>query len=228
MVAVLTSAVLCFASGCAVTGFSSISLWPVLDLPPHGEVTEVMALWSDGVVVMPDPDPRHHGRPAPGFSGRILLYGPSHKEPLAADGTVTVYLYDITHQPDPPVPLEVWTIDPANLQRVARKDSLGWGYNLWLPWSTCSPEVRRVSLVVKYTPHEGMERFSGHTKMTVNDESGLRPPSQLEVSGTSMTPTGASVGGTSQPSVRASTIAVPRSSSLSRLVEDAGKAPPAR
>jgi len=219
---------LSLATGCATTGFGMLAIWPGFDLPPKGEVTEIMALWSDGVVVMPDPDPRNHGRPVPGFQGRILLYGPYHKEPLAVDGTITVYLYDLTHTSDPKVPLEVWNLDELNLARVARKDSLGWGYNIWLPWSTCNPNVRRVSLVVKYTPKEGMERFSGHTKLTVNDDSGLRPPSHLDLQGMGLTPTGREVPRPHEPGFRSSTIRVPHNSSLSRIVNEPPAGQPAK
>jgi hypothetical protein len=207
-------------AGCATTSFcTTCCCWPV-QLPPTGEVTQIMALWADGVVIQPNPDPRYHGHPTPGFNGRVYLYGPQHKEPLAADGVLTVYLYDTTHDADNKIPLEVWNVDEANLARVGKRDSLGWGYNLWLPWTTFSKDVHRVNLVVKYHPHEGLDRFSGHTKLTVNDDSGLRPPAQLDVTGSRLTPQGQPLSAEPGSSVRASTIAVPRSSSLSRLAPE--------
>jgi hypothetical protein len=218
-------------SGCASTNFdicASCCCWRN-DLPAHGEVTQVMALWAEGVVDQPSADPRNPvtlGRPVPGFSGRVYLYGPASKEPLAAEGVITVQLYDASNPTpaDNQPPLEVWNLSEENLQRIGKKDGLGWGYNIWVPWSTMKPDIHRVYLVVKYQPKQGLPAFSGSTKLAVNDGAGLRPPAMLETRIESK-PSYRIIEGTGEPTVRSSTIAVPRGSSLSRVGHEGPEKP---
>lgn len=207
--------------GCASTEFCTNCCnccWPAASVIPHGEVKQVMALWADGLVVQADPF--RNGIRTPGFSARVHLFGKDLGEPLAADGTLMVQLYDTTHptsgmQP----PLEVWNIDEANLEQLGKKAGLGWGYNLWVPWTTYRPEIHRVSLVVKYQPHRGIPAFSGHSELTVNDGSAVRPPSQLEVHNSSLSPQGLHPKDDG-PSVRTSTLPVLPGSSLERLAPE--------
>lgn len=150
-------------TGC-VTLDSMSGCWH--DAPPCGEVAQVMTLWAGGIVVQPDP--LRGGIPSPGVAGRIYLFGAELGTPLRADGSLIVHLYDdSTPESGPKVPREVWTVDAANLQRVQKKDGLGWGYNLWLPWSTYEPSIQRVHLVVCYKPVKGSDAWSSSTTLQV-------------------------------------------------------------
>lgn len=145
--------------------------WPA-DGPSKGEVAQVVPLWADGLVV--HPDPMRNGLPTPGFAGRVYLFGQDMAEPLAADGMVSVHLYE----GDTSKPKEVWNIPVAELQKVLKKDGLGWGYNLWLPWYTYRPEARKVTLVVQHRSKEGKDVWSGAAALAVNTGEG---PSEVSV-----------------------------------------------
>jgi hypothetical protein len=204
---------LLLVSGCATTCTTCCFPWLAPELP-HGEVTQVMALWADGVVYQPDR--LNHGKPSPGLSGRVYLFGPDPREPVVGDGALAVHLYDDAQPPtEQPAPREVWNIDEANLQRVLTKDGLGWGYNLWLPWSNYHPEIRKISLAVKFQPKVGPPAWSSSTLVAISDGSGKpRRPSQLQ---TLMT----TAAGRRPGETKASTIRVPDTSSLSTLASPA-------
>lgn len=46
--------------------------------------------------------------------------------------------------------LEQWRFDPQTLKRLLKKDMIGQGYTLFLPWGTYRPDVRRVRVNVRY------------------------------------------------------------------------------
>ena len=187
--------------------------WPVHEGPVVGEVHQILALWADGVVVQPDP--QRHGTPTPGFSARVYLFGPDLAEPVATDGTLTILLYDepMGQVGKPAVPREVWKIDAASLERVLKKDGLGWGYSLWVPWTTYAPDVRRVRLVVKHEAPNGRETWGGSMAMTVGDGTRPRPPSRLHTTTAARSVDAA----TSRSRTKSTSIPVPRDSSLSPL-----------
>jgi hypothetical protein len=150
--------------------------WPWEDAPEAGEVNQVIAMWSDGVVVQPDPS--QEGKPTPGFNGKIYLLDARTGKACAATGSVVISLYDAAAPPGAP-PREVWEIDADTLRRVARKDGVGWGYAVWLPWTTADPSIFNVTLAVHYKPARGSDVWSNHSTIRVRDGQQLTPPSQL-------------------------------------------------
>lgn len=165
------------AGGCVTTLGPSLP-WSGAAKPERGEVAQVVALWADGIDVQPDA--MLGGRPTPGLAGRVYLFDAQMKG-LEADGLLTVHLYDDAQPPsDQPLPREIWNLDPLSLQRVVKKDGLGWGYSLWLPWSNYRPEIRKVTLVVRYQSSKGKEVWSGAMTAVVNDGAGAKAPSQLQ------------------------------------------------
>jgi hypothetical protein len=127
----------------------------------ENKVLQVTPIWASGVVVQPDPSRR--GAPTPGFAARLYCFGRDQGYPVEADGSFTVYLYD-----DPEkaaangTALEIWHLDPDTMQTLYKKDALGAGYNLWLPWSTFRRDLRQVCFVVHYQPKIGREIWSQH------------------------------------------------------------------
>ncbi len=145
---------------------------------PKGEVTQVVTIWADGIVA--HPDPARGGLPTPGLAGRVYLFGHNKGEPVAAEGGLCVHLYDDAQPPsDQPAPREVWNIDQENLNLVLTKDLLGWGYNLWLPWSNYRADIRKVTLVVQYKANTGREVWSSTMVLGVNDDNGVRTPGDI-------------------------------------------------
>ncbi len=169
-------------AGCVTTGPLPLPKW---DAPPKGQVAQVMPLWADGIAVQSDP--MQGGRPVPGLAARVYLFGPDLGQPLVADGTLIVYQYDDLQPPsDDQLPREVWTLDKASLEKLLKKDALGWGYNLWLPWSSYNPAIRKVGLVICYRPEKGMDAWSGQHILPLRGENpgpsaaGPKRPSSLQ------------------------------------------------
>ncbi len=130
---------------------------------------QVVATWNPGVVKTPDPV--HDGEPAPGLVGRIYLFGAEVGAPLVGDGSLVVDLYDDTAGPaGPGAPaLERWEIDRDTLKRLQRRDAIGWGYTVFLPWATYKPEVNRVHLKVRYIPPKGVPLYAASAPMTLGE-----------------------------------------------------------
>lgn len=164
-------ALLVLTAGC-------VSLGPLVlseDNPPTGAICQVVATWNNAVVFTPDPT--HNGDPTPGIAGRLYLFGPTMSYPLAGDGCLVVDLYL-----DPPgtttpiagaTPVEEWRIDKDTLHRLLRKDAIGWGYTLFLPWGTYKKEINQVRLRVRYQPAQGTPLFAETPRLTLSDENTL-------------------------------------------------------
>jgi len=164
-------ALLALTAGCVSLG----SLVPGEDKPPMGDICQVMATWNNQVVFTPDPT--HNGDPTPGIAGRLYLFGPTFGYPVAGDGCLVVDLYL-----DPPgtttpiagaTPVEEWRIDKDTLHRLLRKDAIGWGYTLFLPWGTYKREINQVRLRVRYQPAQGTPLFAETPRLTLSDENTL-------------------------------------------------------
>ncbi|HMP02320.1 MAG TPA: hypothetical protein PKC45_07450 [Gemmatales bacterium] len=180
---------LTLASGCVSVQFHAPGwppCWPWEERPPIGEVGQVVALWGDGVVMQPDPG--RNGQITPGFNGKVYLIDGQKGQALGADGHLVVSLFD-TSDPTGQTPREVWEIDPVNLKKVCRKDGVGWGYALWLPWTTAHLPMQHVTLVVKYRPASGREVWSTPSNFRVREGNALQPASNLNATTTNVGPT---------------------------------------
>jgi hypothetical protein len=129
---------------------------------PHASACQMVATWYPEVLTTPDP--AHGGLPVCGLAGRVWLFGPEVGAPVVGDGSVVVDLYDETPGPRPkdatPVPLEEWRFDRDTLKRLQKQDAVGWGYTLFLPWSTYRPEITHVRLMLRYAPVTGSPLFN--------------------------------------------------------------------
>ena len=140
-------------------------------------VSQVGAAWSNKLNFVADP--AHAGTPAPGLAGRLYLFGATPDFPFIGDGGLVVDLFDDTvHPGEPPVQggkhIEQWRFDPATLKRLARKDTIGDGYTLFLPWGTYKPDIKNVHLVTRYEPKNGPPVYAPANALHI-DHSGAPP-----------------------------------------------------
>jgi len=137
------------------------------DPPPTGTPCRVVTTWAREVTFTPDPV--NGGANTPGLAGRLYLFGPEITFPMLCGGQLTVDLYDARPEVNEgkPVLLEQWLIDSATLQRLQKKDTIGWGYTLFLPWGTYRPEINRVLLKVRFNPVKGTPLFADPTTLTL-------------------------------------------------------------
>jgi hypothetical protein len=120
---------------------------------PTEPITTIIATWSPDVASCPDPT--QSGKPMPGLAGRVYFFGRG-AIPVACDGgiEVQVYLVDADGQAVDR-PLEIWQIDPGTLKRLEKRDMIGLGYSLFLPWGTYRPSISRLEFRLSYLPNQG-------------------------------------------------------------------------
>jgi hypothetical protein len=153
-------------SGCVTLGPHLAVGPPVSAEAPSQMVVTWLPRAVQGVDVV------HAGRTAVGLAGRAWLFGADAGTPLVGDGAVTVELYTESPTPGaPPQLLETWNIDHENLhKKCLKRDMVGWGYNLELPWSTYRPDVTHVLMRVCYKPANGAPVYSALQPVTLCDE----------------------------------------------------------
>jgi hypothetical protein len=167
---------LVLTSGCVTTGSFLVS---AKEKAPEGEPCQVAAAWIPEVIRTPDSV--NGGQPMPGFAGRVYLFSEEVKYPLVNDGTIVVTLYDRTKGSGKnEIPLEEWRLDRDSLKRLERKDAIGWGYTVFLPWRTYRPDITHVELRLRYHKakgglplYAGSQPFSireGNSQVTVRTE----------------------------------------------------------
>jgi hypothetical protein len=160
---------LALVAGCVLTGESeTTSRTPP---PPCPAPCHVMTKWENHVEFVPDP--YHNGVPGPGLVARIYLFGPEIGHPVVGDGELEVLLIDET--PGNKVPREGWRFDAKTLKRLLKRDFLGWGYTVFLPWEHYSPQVTAVLMKVGFKPAGGAPLFS-ESHVTLSDENGVILP----------------------------------------------------
>lgn len=152
--------------GCRTVETSKVKPIEPGPAPVHQAVTN----WANQMIVTSDVV--HQGAPLPGIVGRLYLVGPDQARFVKGDGKVIVDLYDVG-QPGPdgkPKMLQRWEYDKSTLDRLFRKDWLGWGYTLFLPWPDYQPDVKRVQLRACYLPDKGTSVFAPHTQVSLRSD----------------------------------------------------------
>jgi hypothetical protein len=116
----------------------------------------------------------------PGIVGRVYLFGKDIAFPLQADGSLYVELAEIDN--GQPKVLEQWSIDALTMAKLQRKDAIGAGYSLFLPWGTYRPDISHVQLRVAFQPAKGGTPLYGAPSSVVltrgDPFGGLSPVSQ--------------------------------------------------
>jgi hypothetical protein len=147
------------------------------EAPPTGKVCQIVTTWQKEVLFAPDP--ANNGVPRPGIAGRLYLFGPEIDFPLVGDGSLIVDLFML----DPPQSAgsetkpeyrlaEQWRLDPVTLRKLLRRDAIGWGYTLFLPWGSYKPQISQVSLKVRYDPAHGTPLYTESGSLTLTRSKG--------------------------------------------------------
>jgi len=166
-----------FSSCCfLISGFGCVHLPKTgsEDPMPHGAVCQIATSWNHQVVFAPDPT--HNGTPTPGLAGRLYLFGPEVSFPLVEEGSLVVDLFDDTKPAGDAqaagdaqqLPLEEWRLDPATLKRLVKKDMIGYGYTVFLPWGTYKPEINQVHLKVRFLTAKGGSFYSESGRLSLD------------------------------------------------------------
>ncbi len=120
-----------------------------------GEAARLTAAFNNKVIYAPDPT--RGGALMPGMLGRLYIFSTDEGVPIAPPGELLVDLYDnspATNGGQPKL-LEVWHIDAVSFAKFRKRDIIGEGYSLFLPWSTYHIDIKQVNMVVRFTGADG-------------------------------------------------------------------------
>src|SRR5262245_36364176 len=140
------------------------------EIIPTGPVHQVAARWENRVMVTQDVV--HSGAPLKGIAGRVYLFGQDLGYPVQGDGMMIAELSDVANldKHGKPTLMERWEIPAETLKQVLRKDMLGWGYTLFLPWDTYRPDLTKVQMQVRYVPTKGLPMFTPPSVVSLQAE----------------------------------------------------------
>jgi hypothetical protein len=109
----------------------------------------VLALWQPEVDYRPDV--LHDGKMIAGIRGRLYLLFDDLSGTFYADGTLVVEMQGETRgSKGQPVVLDKWEIDRETLRKWRRRDIVGDGYSLWLPWESYRPDGTCIQMKVRF------------------------------------------------------------------------------
>lgn len=151
------------AAGCVATGNLAL-LCGAKPLPP----AQVEAVWNKQVAY--SPDPTRGGVPSPGLAGRVYVLTATDM-PIPTEGALVVDLFEDTPQPGGGFAsrhLEQWTFDCDTLQKLRKKDGIGEGYSVFLPWGSYRPDIGQVHLTAQFTPTGGGPLYSSSSPLTLD------------------------------------------------------------
>lgn len=131
---------------------------------PDQNVSQIAMQWHGLAVAQ---DSANGGRPLPGIAGRMFLFSADPNcPPVLAEGKAVVDLLLPDEQGHHKL-LERWEIDSKTLQRLARKDTIGHGYTLFLPWSTYNQAISQAQIRVNFFPTTGHPVFGTPTLVKI-------------------------------------------------------------
>ena len=138
-----------------------------LDSSPEQPVNHMLSRWDHHVMMVEDTVNR--GSVVPVLAGALYLFNDQSHSCVDARGWVAVQLHDITHVASgkPAEKMAEWRFDAERLRLLKRKDPLGEGYTLVLPWYEYRPDIKEVRLQICYVPEKGTPRYSEPQNVTI-------------------------------------------------------------
>ncbi|MCC6418980.1 MAG: hypothetical protein IT429_12165, partial [Gemmataceae bacterium] len=174
------------SAGC--TTFGSLCDEP----PPVGPVCRAAVWLQSGINTTHDP--ANGGAALRGLAGRLYLFDSENPRPLAGDGSLIIDLYDdrpLTSGGQPK-PLERWQYDKEVLTQLLRKDVVGWGYTLFMPWvNSYRPDINQIHVRICFVPRNGVPIYADSSTVTLMpaDTQGVQVAKQVTGSGKLVDPT---------------------------------------
>ncbi len=154
----------CVASDVVVNPVDrKIGKMPPQPIPEN--IQQIALAWENQVLFLPNSE--NQGKPFPWLTGRLYLFDPGFL-PQEGMGRFWVKLY-YPKKGGERVFLEQWNFTPDKMKQFFRKDMVGWGYTLILPWSTYHPNIKNVELVACYTPLNSEPLYS-RSKLRIHQE----------------------------------------------------------
>jgi hypothetical protein len=152
---------------------------PVEEARP-GEPARLTVAWNNQVAYAADPT--HGGDLHPGLIGRMYIFGPDPKqgevqEALKETGgslRVELWLSPMPGVKGQSTLKEVWEIDPTSLAKMAKRDIVGDGFSIFLPWSTYQVDSKYITLITQYRSKEGRMLQTAPEKLSLDHSATLQ------------------------------------------------------
>jgi hypothetical protein len=106
---------------------------------------------------------------------------------VTGDGSLMVLV--LQDGPNGPTYLNGWKIDPASLKQYLRKDPIGWGYSLGLPWPEYRGQTGAMRIRCGYQPKQGPAVYC-EAVVTLDAENAEAVPQEQPSSRQAMKPKG--------------------------------------
>jgi hypothetical protein len=166
------------------TGCVTLDVLYPLEKPPVGLPCQLATTWEPGL--RQALDPYHGGAPYHALAGRLFLFDAEGTHLITGDGEIKVELFD--DRPlavgGTPVALERWDFPSEVAKLLCRKDAVGWGYTLVLPWITSyRPEITQVHVRVCYQPPGGAPMYIESSAIKLAQENLVLPQGVAQPSG---------------------------------------------
>lgn len=117
-------------------------------LPPEVPA-RIVSTWTDTVLQKTGKSPQR------GFGGRLLFFTNESEDPVRVDGQLVVYAFDETdREPHETHPTRKYVFPREEFARHESESQLGPSYSVWLPWDEVGGELKQISLIARFEPHE--------------------------------------------------------------------------
>jgi hypothetical protein len=128
---------------------------------------QIVSTWKPEVIFVPDP--ANQGNPNPGLAGRIYLFQSDLGKSTTCEGKLDIDLYDLgVVNGGAPVHLERWEYDSASLAKLIRKDPIGDGYTVFLPWGSYRSDIQKIQLKLRFDHGGSFPIYADTGPITLN------------------------------------------------------------
>ncbi len=136
-------------------------------------VSHVLSRWENNVRTTTNN--QAGGAPIVGLAGRIYLMNETMGQNVNAQGEILVQLLDMTSPVPGSPPQKILEVryDPIALKQLKRKDLIGDGYTVFLPWENHNPGVKKVQIQVSYQPLNGAPHYGDPTLVSLQSDQPL-------------------------------------------------------
>ncbi|MEZ6062079.1 MAG: hypothetical protein R3C19_17195 [Planctomycetaceae bacterium] len=150
-------------TGCNTTSLFHAPARFMFNRKQTDKVTRILCLWEAAEGVGLD------GNPSRGFAGQILFFSYGDPSPVPVKGTVNIYEYD-NFNPDDlnPVPVHKFTFDSGGWNAHVTNGTLGYSYNVFLPYVVPNPGRADCGLKVEFVPENGRTVSSPYTAIPLS------------------------------------------------------------
>jgi hypothetical protein len=138
------------------------------------EVARFTAAWNNKIIFTPDPT--HGGEMMPGILGRLYMFGPDEKFPLAPEGELVVGAWDHMNKDEKGKPklLELWYIDRDTMRKLAKRDFMGNGYTVFLPFSKYNVDLVRINVMARFNSADGRSMMAAPEVLSLDHSAALQ------------------------------------------------------